>query len=458
VSLVASFQLAGGTLKSISAWRDLANTVLLDADGQDTCFGLNLPCLHLFQDQKQDQLSQELQFSGQTASKALDYVVGVYWFRESNEQRTENIILAPFGSNPYSDTALETRSIAAFASATWHMSERWSTTLGIRWTRDEKDFDSAVFNANGSPQLLCVSANGQVVHSSGACTATSPAGSRSTPLTRTLDETWSDVTPRVAVDYKPRDGLMVYASFSEGFKSGAFDGRESSALLYSLAPIAPETVQAFEIGTKAEWFDRRLRTNVALFRNDIDDLQGTGTNQATGTFTRFSVGDVRTEGAELELTAVPVRGLEIAASVGLLDTKYTTVNFDQIADCGPVGTGTKDLEMKFSPRFSSNLGVNYSFSAIRGGEITVGGNWTHKSRFYHSSCNPVASEEDGYDLVDAQVSWQSADEAWRIALAMKNVTNEDYSIGQFFIPGLGFNAIYFNPPRTWTVTARYAFR
>ncbi len=458
VSLTASFQLGGGTLKSITAWRDMKNLLLLDADGQDTCFGLALPCLHLFQDQTQDQVSQEVQFGGQTASKALDYVFGVYWFKESNQQRTENIILAPFGTNPYSDTGLDTRSIAAFASGTWHVNPQWSTTIGVRWTRDKKEFDSAVFNANGSAQLVCAGASGLTVISSGACTPASPTGSRTAPLARAIDQTWSDVTPRLAIDYAPREGLMLYASASKGFKSGAFDGRESSSLLYSLQPIAPEKVLAYELGTKAEWLDRRLRTNVALFRNNITDLQGTGTNQATGTFTRFSVGDVRTEGAELELTAAPAKGLEITASVGLLDTKYTKVNFDQVTDCGPVGTGTKQLEMKFSPHFSSNVGLNYSFPAILGGQITAGGNWTHKSSFYHSSCNPVPSQEDGYNLVDAQVAWESADETWRLALAMKNVTNEDYAIGQFFIPGLGFDAIYFNPPRTWTLTARYAFR
>src|SRR5690606_20392391 len=116
-------------------------------------------------------------------------------------------------------------------------------------------------------------------------------------------ESWSSVTPRFAVDYAVRDDLLLYASVSKGFKSGAFDGREMSTQLYKLEPIAPEKVWAYEAGVKADWLDRRLRTNVAVFRNEIDDLQGTGTDQVTGALTRFSVGDVRTEGVELELTA-----------------------------------------------------------------------------------------------------------------------------------------------------------
>jgi len=458
IALTAEFQIGGATLKSITAWRDLKNELLLDADGQDTCFGLALPCLHLYQNQSQHQLSEELQLSGKAGGDRLDYVLGVYGFKESNSQRTENVILAFLGENPYTDTSLDTRSVAAYASGTWRFTPKLAATVGLRWTRDQKKFESAVFDPDGSAQLVCAASSALVVYSSGACTAASPAGSRTAPLARTIDQTWSAVTPRFAIDYTVRDGLMAYGSVSKGFKSGAFDGRESSTLLYSLQPIAPEKVLAYEIGTKADWLDKRLRTNVALFVNEIDDLQGTGTNQATGTFTRFSVGDVETKGAELELTAVPAKGLEIAASVGLLDTRYTKVNFDQATDCGPVGTATKALEMKFAPHVATNLSVNYSFAAFLGGEMTVGGNWTRKSSFYHSSCNPLPSKEDGYDLVDAQLAWQSADERWRVALAMKNITNEDYATGQFFIPGLGFDAIYFNPPRTWTLTARYSLR
>lgn len=457
-SLTATFKLGDTTLKSISAWRELTNVLLLDADGQDTCFGLALPCLHLYQDQKQHQISQEFQLNGRSFSDRLDFVLGVYGFKESNSQRTENIILAPFGTNPYWDTTLDTRSLAAYASGNFKISDRWTATAGLRWTRDNKDFGSAVFSPNGAARLVCVAPISRNVYSSGACTAASPAGAVTAPLARQIDATWSAVTPRVALEYAPRKDLMLYGSVSRGFKSGAFDGRESSSLLYNLQPIQPEKVLAWEAGTKADWLGRRLRTNLALFLNKIDDLQGTGTNQATATFTRFSVGNVETRGAELEVTAVPAKGLEIAASVGTLSTKYTSVNFNQAVDCGPVGTATTPLQMKFSPHLSTNLSVNYTLPAVFRGNFTVGSNWTHKTSFYHSSCNPVASLEGGYNVVDAQIAWERDDGRWRAAFAMKNVSKENYAIGQFFIPGLDFDSIYFNAPRTWAVTARYAFQ
>jgi len=457
-SLNIGWEIGSLTVRAITAWRELENTLLLDADGQDTCFGLALPCLHLFQDQTQDQFSQELQVQGSAFDERVNFIVGAYYFTESNWQRTENIILAPFGANPYFDTSLDTDSIALFASATWAATDRLNLTAGLRWTEDSKDFHSAVFDASGAAQQVCAAPDGSQAYSMGPCTAGSPAGAVTDELARSIDKTWSAVTPRAAIDFQLSDDAMIYASISKGFKSGAFDGRESSIVLYTMQPIEPETTLSYEIGTKAEWLDRRLRTNVALFLNEIDDLQGTGTNLDSGTFTRFSVGDAETRGAEIEITAKPVEPLTLTAAIGLLDTKYTKINFDQMADCGSVGTGDADLELKFSPDVSSFVGASWRIplARLRGG-LELGADWTHKSSYYHSSCNPVPSKEDGYDLFNAQVAFETDDARWRIAAAVRNIGDEEYSTGQFFIPGLGFNAVYFNPPRNWSITARYTF-
>lgn len=457
VSLSVSWDVGGVTLKSITAWRELEHKVMLDGDGQDTCFGEPLPCLHIFQDQEQDQISQEFQVQGNTLNDRLDYIVGAYFFTESNEQLTETLILAPFGENPYTDTSLDTDSIAAFASATYALTDALDLTVGVRWTRDSKDFASAVFEPSGDAQLVCVSADGQAL-GVGECDGDAPPGSFTDTLARKIDKSWSDLAPRVVLDYQATEDAMIYASVSKGFKSGAFDGRESGLALYTLESIRPETTLAYEIGAKAEWLDRRLRTNLAVFQNDIDDLQGTGTNLATGTFTRFSVGDARTRGAELEVEAAPTDRLSLMAAIGLLDTEFTTVNFDQQADCGPVGTGDKDLEMKFSPSVSTYLSGIYRIPLQRlRSTLELGADWTRKSSFYHSSCNPLPSRENGYDVVNAQAALQMDDGRWRVAAAVQNLTDEEYAAGQILVPGLDFNAIYFNPPRMWTLSVRYSF-
>jgi iron complex outermembrane receptor protein len=458
VSLTATWRLERVTLKSITAWREMTNTLLLDADGQTTCFGLELPCLHLFQDQAQDQISQELQLQGSLFGDAVDYVAGVYYFEESNQQRTENIILAPFGTNPYSDTSLDTDSIAVFASGTWSVNDRLNLTAGLRWTRDTKDYHSAVFESDGSPRQVCADPETREVFSSAPCAPDAPASAVVDDLARSIRKSWSEVTPRLALDYALAADKMIYASASKGFKSGSFDGREVGTALYALQAIDPETVYSYEIGTKAEWFENKVRTNVAVFLNDFQDLQGTGTDQETGSLTRFSVGDVETKGVEFEVTAEPVPDLVLTGNLGLLDTRFTTINFDQEADCGPVGTGNADLQLKFAPKVSAFLAANYRLP-LQGvpGAVRLGADWTSKSSFFHSSCNPLPSKEDGYEVVNAQVAYESTNGRWSLIGQVRNLTDEEYAAGQFFIPGLGFDAVYFNAPRTWAISLRYTF-
>ena len=165
---------------------------------------------------------------------------------------------------------------------------------------------------------------------------------------------------------------------------------------------------------------------------------------------------METKGIEIELGAEPIRNLVLTANLGMLDTKFTKINFDQAADCGPVGTGNQPLQLKFSPKFSSFVAAGYRVPLSNGrGALTLGADWTRKSSFYHSSCNPLPTKEDGYDLLNAHLGYETADRRWQVTAQVRNLGDEDYAAGQFFIPGLGFNSIYFNAPRTWAVSIRY---
>ncbi len=154
----------------------------------------------------------------------------------------------------------------------------------------------------------------------------------------------------------------------------------------------------------------------------------------------------------------PLAGLERVplGRLAMLDTKFTKINFDQAADCGPAGTENQPLQLKFSPKFSSFVAAGYRVPLSNGrGALTLGADWTRKSSFYHSSCNPLPTKEDGYDLLNAHLGYETADRRWQVTAQVRNLGDEDYAAGQSFIPRLGFNSIYFNAPRTWAVSIRY---
>lgn len=447
------------TLKSITGYRAMTNLLLLDADGRTGNFlGIPAPAFHLYQDQSQDQWSQELQAQA-APSPNLRYMVGAYFFHEHNQQRTENLIFAALGRNNYWDTGLDTDSKAVFANASYQATERVQVTLGGRYTTDTKDFNTAVFRPGGAPLVACIS--GRTVVSGGAartCLPTDPAGSTNFTVAKQLDKTWRAFTPRLAFDYQATPSLLAYASASRGFKSGAFDGRSNTAAaILLLDPVNPERLWGYEAGIKSDLAQNRLRINAALFYNDWKDLQGTGTDPE-GNFKRFSLGNVETKGAEVEVKARPTSALEISAQVGILRTGFKTINFNQRVECGPVGTGGADLELKYSPHTSWGVNGRYSpTSRVLGGKFSIGGSVAHKSKYFQGTCNALANSEDGYTLADASASWESNGGRVRLALVGENLTDEAYVQGAFAIAGLRMVSAYFNPPRRVSVSIRYSY-
>jgi len=451
------------TIKSITAWREMDSHFIVDGDGQVGNQFLPgiipdfLPLFHIMQDQTQDQFSQEFQLLGSAGNK-VDYVAGLYYFTESNQQFTENAVLSPMGFNRYTDSSLDTRSYAGFASFDFRLLDNLTLTAGGRWTEDTKDFDITVFYPDGSQMIACVGPNGEIVNSRLPCDPDAPPGSVNTPVEKHLEESWSRFTPRLALAWNARENILAYVDISTGFKSGAFDGRanEGSTVL-PLEPIPPEDIRSYEIGMKGDFFRNTWRLNIAAFLTDYDDLQGTGTDP-DGNFLRFSVGDVRTSGAEFETIVVPVDGLQLTGNLALLDTEFTEQNFDQAVDCAPYGTGDIDLELKYSPKTSYRLGALYTTpKKVAGGYFSFGANYNYKSKHYLGFCNAGAQTQKAYGLVDGIVAYDTANGRWRFELAGKNLTDEDYIIGVFAIPGLRIVSGYIGAPMTYTFMAKLRF-
>ncbi len=457
------------TFKSVTAYRELTHLLLADLDGR---IGNDLvpalsdePTYHLYQDQEQNQLSQEFQIFGTSGSNnRVSYIAGLFYFHEENAQRTENIILSAQGEGRFWDTALDTDSYAGYGSVTLGLSERFDLTVGARYTWEKKVFDTEVFVPGGYPYpsdpttlIACVAPDGTVVGSTRPCGPDDPPGSIDTPVQRHLDPSFDAFTPRVAIDFKANEDFMLYGSASRGFKSGSFDARPNTgATVLPLEAIPPETLWAYEIGAKTDWFTDRLRVNMAIFLNDWNDLQGSGTD-TQGNLVRLSIGDVETKGLELEATAVPIEGLELTAMLAFLDTRYKTVNFDQEILCYLNNTGDKELVLKYSPRRSYNLGASYTTREALGGRFSFGGSVSGKSKYYLSACNNEGGSQNPYTLVDAFLAYETRNGRWRVSLNGQNLTNQVYLTGALYSAGLRMSPGFLNPPRRFSLSFRFNY-
>jgi iron complex outermembrane receptor protein len=357
------------TLKSITGYTDFGAIRTQDTDFSGNQIGID------FQDTRAKTFSQELQLLS-SGEGPLTYVLGGYYFKDKltgifiNEQLpriirnvTPVLNLPVAGGGFYDQQRAETESIAAYAQASYALTEQLKFTAGVRYTRDKKDFAFANANAilptAGAPPVpqgtAITLATGPIPDSAfgtrgGAtnCTYTSfplprpgfqcLAANTAILTGATFDtKTFKRATFRAGLDYQVNDDSLLYASVSTGFRSGGFNSGQNTAALQPT--FEPEKVTAFEIGSKNRFADNTVQLNLAAFYNKYTDLQEQR-QVPVGTTTLSIIensGKARAYGAELELIWQPVDALTLGSSLSYLNAKYT--QYDQV----PLGFGTSIL-------------------------------------------------------------------------------------------------------------------
>ena len=463
------------TLKAIASHRALDNLLYLDSDGD-----VYLPppsrvsLYHVYQDQQQNQSSLELQALGKLMDSRLTYVAGIYAFRENNDQDSISVLGAPalYGLPSASSGRIDltniaresmtTDSYAAFVTGTFDVTDRLSVTTGLRYTSESKDFTNHVILPNGTVHVACL--NRAVVPAmqvrAAPCTAADLAlGYGNFTNQSAFDKTWTAWTPRFVIDFRLNESAMTYVSVAKGFKGGTTNGRDTAALrnLYRLIGDM-ETNWSYEAGLKADWLDRRLRTNLAAFRNDYRGLQASLTTPEGG-YGRINSGDVRVNGLELELASVPVSGLELNASVGLLDAKYTAWRA-AMSSCAVYGINTVSqylaMPLKVMPKWQYRVGANYSYDAGDRGVFSVGADFNARDKYYNNVCATPGIATTNYEFLNAQLRWESPSGRTLVTLNGSNLTDSEVVSGAFdFGRSLGFASVWMYPPRMWTLSVRH---
>ncbi|MEZ5512627.1 MAG: TonB-dependent receptor [Steroidobacteraceae bacterium] len=463
------------TITSISAYRAMSNLLYLDADGD--VYGpppsINAR-YHVRQDQEQYELSQELHAVGKLMDGRLNYITGLFYFREQNDQDTVSVLGLPqlFG-RPVASAgridltniareAMTTDSYALFGSGTFDVTDQVAVTVGLRYTEESKDFSNNVLLPDGTQNVVCLNTTGAAPVQA-AATPCTPAqiglGYFNFTNQSAFDKTWQEWTPRLVVDYKFTDSALIYASATKGFKGGTTSGRDVAALRnYGRIIGDPETNWSYEAGLKADWLDNRLRTNVAVFRNKYEGLQASLAT-SDGGFGRINSGNATFDGAELEVVAVPVPGLELNAALGLLDTEYTKWTA-ALSTCANQGYTTQEqylnLPLKQAPKWGYRVGANYSYDMGQRGVLSVGGDYTAKDDYTNNVCGTKGISVLDFELLNAQLRWENSTGNALVTLGGTNLTDSKVFNGSFdFGASLGFASGYMYPPRMWFLSVRY---
>lgn len=405
-------------LKSISAYRHLHSDFQRDGDASP------LTIFHLADELSQRQFSQELQLQGRSLHDSLKWIVGLYYFNE----RAINPNIVDFAAiKALSGGTSETRSLAEFAQATYSIATQWDVTAGLRYTRDRKSFlpDQRVLDNKGGPF---------------------PIGLPLLPPI-TVDGTFSKLTPMLNLAYKPSGTSMLYATYSEGFKSGGFTQRVFPPLP-ATPSFQPEKVRSYEIGTKTTWLANRLRLNLAAYYTDYKDIQ-VQIFRAIAPITDNG-GRARVKGFEFESEFAPVAGWLLQANVGLTDAAYTEI-----------APGATELSRRssfaFVSKWSGSLTLQKEFRLPASGTVVPRLDWSARSRYFNDALNTAAIEQPGYGLFDGAVSWTSPRQTYSASAGVHNMLDRQYILGGYFTPGSGVEVVMPARGREWFATLRTQF-
>jgi iron complex outermembrane receptor protein len=308
-------------------------------------------------------------------------------------------------------------SYSGFGEASYALPSNTKLTIGLRYTTDQ------------------LKENVLLLTGTGAVRAPSPFHQ---------EKTFSKLTYRAILDQKIGDAALLYASYSRGFRSGSFNLNGTTAVVNGVtvptAAVSPEVIDAYEIGVKSDWFDRKLRVNLSTFYYDYGNLQVTSIVNAS-TIT-VNAAKAQIKGIDLDVNFVPSRRLNISGGLAILDAKFKEfpagplyVPNPGVCTPTPMATGpatggyrtcTADLAgnaVPRSPKFTASIAATYTLpTAI--GEFALNGSLYHNSGFVWALDNQL--RQPSYNLVNTSLNWTTTDKKYEVRFQVKNLFNQYY--------------------------------
>lgn len=334
------------------------------------------------------QNSLELQLNS-TFGKA-DLVSGLYYFDEEGKAISDFDFGG--GNGRPLDGFQETQSMAVYSHLNYDLSEKFSASLGIRYTRDEK-------KANASMNIF--DPNAAVTRAFG-------------------EEDWSALTWDFALNYQFADNQSVYGLVSRGYQNGGFPARAGFNPLEAFVPFDEQYATNYEIGYKGiptSW----LKVGLSGFYVNYTDLQLVFNEAVEEGFITITnnAGESRSLGAELDAVIQTPGVFSLTATAGYLDAEVTQV------DDGVVATKEGDAPF-FSPKLTASISPQLSFDFDDGSSYKFTFSYSYRSSMFGASLNNDQNKIESRALMSFNMAYAFSDPSWMIELYGLNLANEIY--------------------------------
>jgi len=375
------------------------------------------------------------------------------------------------------DGCVQTKSTAAYADTAWKLTDSLNLDAGLRWNQDRKTASvyQAQYASIGPTQL----AGNETFFDpskppSGFFLFPTPAAGILTDYTNS--RTFSNVSPRLGVDFHITPQVMTYVSYSKGFKSGGFDMRGNAAVYPQTENgYNSETADNYEFGLKSTLLADTLQLNLTLFYDPYKNAQ-IGVQQFVDTAgvpqnvtAVLNAGKQINQGVEIESAWRPVKALTLGVNVGYLDSYYQ----DFLIGCTALTPGCSvnappvnvaDLNRPINaPAWTVATKAAYTWQLPAGALLARAG-WDWRSFTKVANTTASVTDQPAYGLIDAGLAFTTSGGAWRFSLDGKNLLDRWYRVAGYDFGGAGTGLLanvsqigFYGAPRTYQVTAQYHY-
>ena len=427
--LTANWKLADDlTFKSISAYRKLDNFDYQDYLTYLASSGASASLVS--DDLHQEQWSQEFQLLGNAFDDKLEYIAGLYYFRETGDGFISSITPG-FGFTQLRDFNIENTSNAIFGQATYTptlLDRRLHLTLGLRESKDRRKADLSIQNITALSNTIAGPADG--------------------------NKSFSNFSPSFTAAFDVTDTVNVYAKVARGYKSGGFNVRPST-LQHFDEGFGPEKLTSYELGAKSEWWERRLRLNAAIFHSDYDDIQVNAKSDITNPSAAdiINAGKATIDGVEMELTALLTDDLTVNLNYAYLDARYRKIE-------DAFGTDvTSNYVFVNAPHNSYVANIDYTIATTAIGQLSANVGYSWRADAFTTVATTAGKwKEESYGLLNARLTLAEIPVTnvgkVRASLWGKNLEDKKYSV----IHAPGFNGYRaFGDPRSVGIDVVYEY-
>lgn len=413
-------------------------------------------------DESFEQFSQELRLTSPTG-RMFDYMAGLY-YQTSDLQVVNDFSAAPFATR-LSDQRQDEETMSAFGAVTWNATEVFKLSVGLRYTRVDKDVERDQILASNQGNLVLADAVpitpenplfGAFVFGFGW------GNTGETPLTASRSD--DDLLVSVNAQYSFNDDIMTYASYSEGFKAGGFDEQNGRLDPMSFS-FEPEQATSYEIGLKSTLLDGAMRFNISAFYTDFSNLQQQ-TFDGVINFLVTNAASARSKGVETDLVWQLNDAFRLDLQVAYLDANNRQRTNAQCTTTQAAGlapgcvNGQQDLSgapLIFSPSFSGSFGITHEY--VFNDELMLISNagGFFEDSFFQTDDNDPFLVQEAYAKFNASIRLTSAS-GWELAIIGRNIFDAQTSHSGDDLPlSAGSYLQFLDKPRTVAFQGRFNF-